>query len=59
MGHSADSPMFGIEYAVAAYVVIFTTIFVYVAWLHVGHRRLARRIAKLESELGARSRRSG
>jgi CcmD family protein len=59
MGHSADSPMFGVEYAVAAYVVIFTTIFVYVAWLHVSHRRLARRIAQLESELAARGRRTG
>jgi CcmD family protein len=49
-GLASDSPMFGLRYAVAAYVLIFAATFGYVAWLHVVHARLRRRLERLERE---------
>lgn len=50
----ADDPHFGTGYAVAAYVVIFVVFYAYVAWLHVSHRRLAKRLAAMERRLEQR-----
>jgi hypothetical protein len=48
-------PMFGLPYAQASYLVIFGALFGYVAWLHLGHRSLRRRLDEAERRLGATS----
>lgn len=48
-------PLFGLPYAQAAYLVIFGALFGYVAWLHVGHRALRRRLEEAENRLSAAS----
>ena len=44
----STDPRFGIEYAAAAYGVIFVAFFGYLAYLHVGQRALGRRLEELE-----------
>ena len=52
METAADSPLFGLAYAVTAYVVIFTALFGYLALLHVAQRRLRKRLERLERQVG-------
>lgn len=53
---AAEGPniWFGWGYALAAYVVIFTAFFGYLAYLHVSHRRLRRRLDELQRQLRKR-----
>lgn len=51
----ATDPMFGLPYAQASYLVIFGALFGYVAWIHLGHRALRRRLDEAERRLGAGS----
>ena len=46
-----SDPRWGIGYAIAAYVVIFATLFGYLGYLHASHRRLRKRIESLEREM--------
>ena len=46
-------PMFGLPFARASYLVIFGAFFAYVAWLHLGHRSLRRRLEEAERRLAA------
>ena len=50
-GAGPDSPLFGASYAIAAYVVIFATLFGYLGAMHVAQRRLRRRIERLEAQI--------
>ena len=50
-----ESPMFGLGYAIAAYVVIFGVLFAYIGLLHWSQRRLRLRLEALETRLGSRS----
>ena len=50
-----DSPLFGLGYAIAAYVVIFVALFGYIGVLHWSHRRLRIRLDALEARLGSKS----
>ena len=50
-----ESPMFGLGYAIAAYVVIFTVLFGYIGVLHWSQRRLRLRLEALEARMGSGS----
>ena len=48
LSRAADDPLFGIEWAIAAYAVIFIAFFGYLGHLHLSYRRLRRRIEALD-----------
>ena len=50
-----ESPMFGLGYAIAAYVVIFVALFGYIGVLHWSQRRLRMRLEALEARVGSKS----
>ena len=50
-----ESPLFGLGYAIAAYVVIFAALFGYLGVLHWSQRRLRLRLEALEARLGSRT----
>ena len=47
-----ESPLFGLGYAIAAYVVIFAALFGYIGVLHWSQRRLRHRLEALEARMG-------
>ena len=54
LDQSPDSPLFGIGYAIAAYVVIFAALFGYLAFLHLAQRRALGRLLRIERQLAER-----
>ena len=48
-----DDPRFGLEYAIAAYVVLIVAFFGYAAWIHLRCARLQARLDELQRRLSA------